>query len=97
MTDCMACCRLQRNIIQAASEGASQAVRLAANIAVNLIAFVALLELLNSTLTWLGDRVGIDNLTFQVVCVSRRIVVIFGAKTFFRFLSLVFLCAHKRR
>ncbi|XP_025094256.1 uncharacterized protein LOC112563975 [Pomacea canaliculata] len=59
---------LQRNIIQAASEGASQAVRLAANIAVNLIAFVALLELLNSTLTWLGDRVGIDNLTFQLMC-----------------------------
>jgi hypothetical protein len=43
-------------------------VKLVANIAVNLIAFVALLDFVNATLVWFGDRVGMDDpkLTFQV-------------------------------
>ncbi|KAK0058302.1 solute carrier family 28 member 3 [Biomphalaria pfeifferi] len=58
----------ERNMIEAASNGASMSVKLVANIAVNLIAFVALLHFINATLTWFGDRVGVDNLTFQFIC-----------------------------
>lgn len=59
----------ERNIIEAASNGASQSVKLVANIAVNLIAFVALLDFVNATLVWFGDRVGMHDpkLTFQLI------------------------------
>ncbi len=53
------------NLVAAASSGASQSISLVANIAVNLIAFLALLEFINATLMWFGARVGIE-LTFQV-------------------------------
>jgi pyrimidine nucleoside transport protein len=56
------------NALEAASNGASNAVSLAANIAANLIAFIALLQFINTTLTWFGQRVGIEELTFQIIC-----------------------------
>ncbi|XP_064648425.1 solute carrier family 28 member 3-like isoform X2 [Lineus longissimus] len=49
----------ERNIIDALSTGASQSIKLVANIAVNLIAFLAVLHFLNGTLEWLGRRVGL--------------------------------------
>ncbi|XP_059153027.1 solute carrier family 28 member 3-like [Physella acuta] len=58
----------EKNLIEAASNGASMSVKVVANIAVNLIAFVALLHFVNASLTWFGDRVGVENLTFQLVC-----------------------------
>lgn len=60
----------ERNIIEAASNGASQSIKLVANIAVNLIAFVALLDGLNAGLVWFGERVGLHDpkLTFQLIC-----------------------------
>ncbi|KAL8560386.1 hypothetical protein ACOMHN_006117 [Nucella lapillus] len=60
----------ERNVIEAASNGATQAIKLVANIAVNLIAFVALLDFVNATLVWLGERVGMydPKLTFQLIC-----------------------------
>lgn len=58
----------EHNLIEAASNGASMSIKLVANIAVNLIAFVALLQFVNATLTWLGDRVGQEGLTFQFIC-----------------------------
>ncbi|XP_048754848.2 solute carrier family 28 member 3-like [Ostrea edulis] len=62
----------ERNIIEAASKGASQSISLIANIAVNLIAFIALVEFLNQTLIWFGNRIGMekpdDELTFQFLC-----------------------------
>ncbi|KAK7087825.1 solute carrier family 28 member 3-like [Littorina saxatilis] len=59
----------ERNIIDAASNGATQSVKLVANIAVNLIAFIALLDFVNATLVWFGDRVGMHDpkLTFQLI------------------------------
>nr|KAG5700918.1 hypothetical protein BaRGS_034203 [Batillaria attramentaria] len=62
--------RSERNIIEAASNGASQSIALVANIAVNLIAFVALLDGINATLIWFGERVGMHDpkLTFQLLC-----------------------------
>lgn len=62
----------ERNIIEAASKGASQSISLIANIAVNLIAFIALIEFLNQTLIWFGNRIGLekpgDELSFQFLC-----------------------------
>ncbi|KAK7108522.1 solute carrier family 28 member 3-like [Littorina saxatilis] len=59
-----------RNIIDAASNGATQSVKLVANIAVNLIAFIALLDSVNAILVWSGERVGLHDpqLTFQLIC-----------------------------
>ena len=63
--------RPQRNVIEAASAGASASIKLVANILACLIAFIALLEFVNATLSWFGDRVGLTppdypSLTFQV-------------------------------
>ncbi|XP_060086045.1 solute carrier family 28 member 3-like [Ylistrum balloti] len=63
----------ERNVIEAASNGASQSIKLIANIAVNMIAFIAMLEFVNATLDWFGARVGLEppnheRLTFQFLC-----------------------------
>jgi len=54
------------NVIEAASAGASAAINLVANIAANLIAFVAMLHFVNATFTWFGARVGIHDLTLEL-------------------------------
>uniref|UniRef100_A0AAY4C3A3 Sodium/nucleoside cotransporter n=1 Tax=Denticeps clupeoides TaxID=299321 RepID=A0AAY4C3A3_9TELE len=56
----------EKNILEAASNGASSSIGLVANIAVNLIAFLAILEFINSALRWLGGMVGYPEITFQV-------------------------------
>ncbi|XP_060603523.1 solute carrier family 28 member 3-like isoform X1 [Ruditapes philippinarum] len=60
----------ESNIIEAASNGASISIKLIANIAVNLIAFLAILKFLDSTLIWLGHRVDMydPELTFTLIC-----------------------------
>ncbi|XP_077999869.1 solute carrier family 28 member 3-like [Glandiceps talaboti] len=58
----------ERNVIEAASNGASTAVSLVANIAANLIAFIALLAFVNAVLSWLGGMVGYPELSFEVIC-----------------------------
>lgn len=58
--------REERNILEAASNGATDAISLVANVAANLIAFLAVLAFINSTLSWLGEMVDIHGLTFQV-------------------------------
>ena len=64
----------QRNIIEAASHGASQSIKLVANIAVNLIAFLSLLAFVDATLTWFGDRVGIEDCNFEVLYFSNSLL-----------------------
>lgn len=58
------------NIIEAASNGASVSIRLVANIAVNLIAFLSILQFLDRTLIWAGHRVKMydPELTFRFIC-----------------------------
>ncbi|XP_056008146.1 solute carrier family 28 member 3-like isoform X3 [Ostrea edulis] len=62
----------ERNILEAAAKGASESIKLVANVAVNLVAFIALIEFLNQTLIWFGNRAGMENphkeLTFQLIC-----------------------------
>ena len=56
----------ERNIIEAASNGASTAISLTLNIAANLIAFLGLLALFNALLGYFGGLVGIEGLSFEV-------------------------------
>ena len=58
--------RKDRNVIEAISSGASNSVKVVAAIAVNVMAFLCVLEFVNMTLDWFGDRVGVDGLSFQV-------------------------------
>ena len=48
------------NIIDAAAAGASDGLRLALNIGAMLLAFIALIALLNWPLTWIGDITGLS-------------------------------------
>lgn len=55
-----------QNILEAASNGAAISVKVVANIAANLIAFLAVLAFINAAFSWLGDMVDIQGLSFQV-------------------------------
>ncbi|KAG8505251.1 Sodium/nucleoside cotransporter 2, partial [Galemys pyrenaicus] len=70
----------ERNVLEAASNGASDAIGLAANVAANLIAFLAVLAFVNAALSWLGEMVDIHGLTFQVICsyILRPMVFMMG-------------------
>lgn len=45
-----------------------QAVKLIANIVVNIMAFNGMLTFMNAILLWFGQRVGVAKLTFEVIC-----------------------------
>ncbi len=47
------------NVIDAAASGAADGLKLALNIAAMLLAFIALIALVNAPLTWLGDVTGL--------------------------------------
>lgn len=69
---CLMCShREERNVLEAAGNGAAISVGLVANIAVNLIAFLAVLEFINATLAWLGSLVNLPDLSFQVPLTER--------------------------
>lgn len=55
-----------QNILEAASAGASASIGLVANIAANLIGFLAILDFINAALRWLGGMVGHPEITFEV-------------------------------
>jgi CNT family concentrative nucleoside transporter len=59
--------RTSVNVIDAAAQGALAGLRLAAYVGALLIAFVALIALLNGGLGWLGGWIGVEGLTFQGV------------------------------
>lgn len=58
--------RKERNILEAAASGASSAIMLVANVAANLIAFLAMLAFVNAALGWFGSMVDHPELSFQV-------------------------------
>ncbi|KAK3608164.1 hypothetical protein CHS0354_034123 [Potamilus streckersoni] len=65
--------KLGSGIIDAASIGAVGAISIVAHILSSVIAFISLLEFVNVTLQWFGDRVGLTppdypSLTFQLIC-----------------------------
>lgn len=55
------------NIIDAAASGASSGMQLALNVGAMLLAFVALIALLNGIIGWAGGFVGVEDLTLQVI------------------------------
>ena len=55
-----------RNIIEAASSGASYSIKMLSNITVNLIAFLAMMSFCDACLMWFGDRIGVPGLSFEV-------------------------------
>lgn len=55
------------NVIDAAAEGASKGMMLALNVGAMLMAFVALIALLNGLIGWVGSLVGIDGLTLEMI------------------------------
>ncbi|MEE2704044.1 MAG: nucleoside transporter C-terminal domain-containing protein [Myxococcota bacterium] len=57
--------RETRNLIDAAAQGAAQGLQLALNVGAMLIAFVALVYLLDGLLLWAGDLVGLQGLSFE--------------------------------
>ncbi|KAB5574976.1 hypothetical protein PHYPO_G00215300 [Pangasianodon hypophthalmus] len=58
----------EQNILEAASAGAAASVGLVANIAANLIGFLAILAFINAALSWLGGMVGYPDITFELIC-----------------------------
>ncbi|XP_063170362.1 sodium/nucleoside cotransporter 2 isoform X2 [Candoia aspera] len=61
-------CGEEKNILEAAGNGATVSIGLVANIAANLIAFLAVLEFINASLSWLGGMVNLPQLSFQLIC-----------------------------
>lgn len=63
---CLCRSRKYSNLLEAAAAGASQSIALVANIAANLIAFIALLAFANAVIAWLGGFVCLPDLSFEV-------------------------------
>ena len=55
------------NVIDAAASGASSGMTLALNVGAMILAFVALIALVNTILAWLGGLVGFDSLSLQLI------------------------------
>ena len=68
----------ERNVIEAAAKGASTAIALVANIAANLIAFLAFLAFFNGVLSWIGSMVGHPELSFEVLVCKLSFSFIFS-------------------
>jgi len=58
------------NVIDAAAAGAADGLRLALNIGAMLLAFIALIALLNAPLTWLGEITGLQALVGKPIDLS---------------------------
>ncbi|QIB27375.1 NupC/NupG family nucleoside CNT transporter [Caloranaerobacter azorensis] len=56
---------LDANVIDAAARGASEGLSLALNVGAMLLAFIALVALLNSLLSWFGGIIGLDFLSLE--------------------------------
>ncbi|XP_009934761.2 solute carrier family 28 member 3 [Opisthocomus hoazin] len=57
-----------KNLLEAASQGASASIPLVANIAVNLISFLSLLAFIDSVLSWVGSLFDYPQLNFENIC-----------------------------
>ncbi len=55
------------NVFDAAAGGASDGLKLAVNVAAMLIAFIALIAMINGILGWFGGLFGVDNLSLRLI------------------------------
>jgi nucleoside permease NupC len=58
--------RKEANALDAAAQGASNAVFMVINICANLIAFLAFIAFLNGVISWMGGLLGAPYITFEV-------------------------------
>jgi len=58
----------ERNVVEAAASGASNAISLAANIVAMVLAFLSLVAFLNAILGWLGSMIDHPELSFDEIC-----------------------------
>jgi len=59
--------KIDANVFDAATRGASDGLYLALNVAAMLIAFVALIALVNGVLVYVGSQFGVENLTLSKI------------------------------
>lgn len=59
--------KTDQSVIEAAASGAGQGLQLALNVAAMLMAFIALVALLNFLLGWAGGLIGIPDLSLQLI------------------------------
>lgn len=57
--------RVESNALEAAGNGASQAIKICSNIAGNLIAFLAFIQFLDTMCIWLGTNVDLPFISFK--------------------------------
>jgi CNT family concentrative nucleoside transporter len=55
------------NVVEAAANGAATGLKLAANVAAMLLAFIALISLANGLLGWIGGLVGFEGITLELI------------------------------
>lgn len=55
------------NVIDAAAGGAADGVRLAINVGGMLLAFIALIAMINAPIGWIGQQFGVEGLSLQVI------------------------------
>lgn len=56
-----------QNLIEAIAQGASDGLKLAANVGAMLLAFIGLIAMLNALLGWMGNLVGFTGLSFEFI------------------------------
>lgn len=59
--------KMATNVIDAAATGASDGLKLAVNVAAMLLAFIALIAMLNGILGWVGGFAGFPQITFELI------------------------------
>lgn len=57
--------RSEQNALEAAGNGASQAIKICSNIAANLIAFLAFIRFMDTIFIWFGTNVDLDYISFE--------------------------------
>ncbi|CAL1525842.1 unnamed protein product [Lymnaea stagnalis] len=57
-----------RSVLSACSEGAVSAVKIVTAIMANMLALVSILKLIDAAFDWLGQRAGVDGLSFAKIC-----------------------------
>lgn len=59
--------KISTNVVDAAATGASDGLKLAVNVAAMLLAFIALIAMLNGILSGIGGMIGYPQLTFELI------------------------------
>ncbi|XP_046560232.1 solute carrier family 28 member 3-like [Haliotis rubra] len=56
------------NILEAVSDGARESLPIVASVIANQIIYIAIVEFVDSTLIWFGNRVGVSGVSFAFLC-----------------------------